>query len=88
MDCVQANFGLFELLSPKKETKNLNYITYRFGTISGISKGMRFHTAVNKFCFNTILREDVPVWGKALNLYRPYLSLRDAIKTILFLINS
>lgn len=72
----------------KKNSNKLRFITLRLGTITGISKGMRFHTAVNKFCFNTILREDVPVWGKALNLYRPYLSLRDAIKTIIFLINN
>jgi len=72
----------------KKNSKKLKYTTLRLGTITGVSKGMRFHTAVNKFCFNTILREDLPVWGKALNLYRPYLSLRDAIKTILFLINN
>ena len=37
--------------------------------------------------FNTILRQEIPIWGKALNLYRPYLSLQDAIKTIVFLIN-
>ena len=71
----------------KKNSKKLKYTTLRLGTITGISKGMRFHTAVNKFCFNTVLREDIPVWGKALNLHRPYLSLQDAIKTIIFLIN-
>ena len=48
---------------------------------------MRFHTAVNKFCLNTILKDEIPIWGKALDLYRPYLSLKDAIKTMLFLIN-
>lgn len=71
----------------KKNSKKLKYTTLRLGTITGISKGMRFHTAVNKFCFNTILRQEIPIWGKALNLYRPYLSLQDAIKTIVFLIN-
>jgi UDP-glucose 4-epimerase len=71
----------------KKNSKKINYVTLRLGTITGISKGMRFHTAVNKFCFNTIIREDIPIWGKAFNLYRPYLSLKDAIRTIIFFIN-
>ena len=35
-----------------RKSKNIKYITLRFGTISGFSDGMRFHTVVNKFCFN------------------------------------
>ena len=65
----------------------VKYITLRFGTISGFSKGMRFHTAVNKFCFNAIMKLPIPVWGKALNLYRPYLSLKDAFKIIKFILS-
>ncbi len=65
-----------------KKQKKLKYITLRFGTISGFSLGMNFHTAVNKFCFNTIMKLKIPIWGKALNLYRPYLSLKDAYKVI------
>ena len=34
-----------------KNSKKLKYSTFRFGTIAGVSKGIRFHTAVNKFCF-------------------------------------
>ena len=49
---------------------------------------MRFHTAVNKFCFKTVLREKIPVWTNAMNQYRPYLSLNDALKTIIFIINN
>ena len=30
--------------------KNFSFITLRFGTIVGPSTGMKFHTAVNKFC--------------------------------------
>ncbi|MBQ65033.1 MAG: nucleoside-diphosphate sugar epimerase, partial [Euryarchaeota archaeon] len=29
----------------------------------------------------------IPIWGKALNLYRPYLSLKDAYKTINYIIS-
>ena len=71
-----------------KYSKKLKYISLRFGTISGISAGMRFHTAVNKFCLNTILNENVPVWRTALNQYRPYLSLSDAFKTFKFILEN
>jgi len=71
----------------KKLKKKLNFVTLRFGTITGISKGMRFHTAVNKFCYKTILGEKIPIWNDAFDQYRPYLSLNDAIKAIIYIIN-
>jgi UDP-glucose 4-epimerase len=67
----------------KKE--NINFISLRFGTIVGTSVGMRFHTAVNKFCLNAVFDKDIPVWSSAYNQYRPYLSLTDAIKVLIFL---
>lgn len=70
----------------KKNKNKLNYITLRLGTITGISKGMRFHTAVNKFCLNTILKVDIPIWNNAMDQHRPYLSLDDAIRSIIFII--
>ena len=66
----------------KKNKSKIKFITFRFGTISGVSKGMRFHTAVNKFCFNSVMGVKIPIWGKALKLYRPYLSLKEAQKTL------
>ena len=69
-----------------KKQKKFKYISLRFGTISGFSDGMRFHTAVNKFCLNSVLGISIPVWGKSKNLYRPYLSLKDALKVIKFII--
>ena len=71
-----------------KIQNKIKYITLRFGTISGFSEGMRFHTAVNKFCFNSINKLPIPIWGNALNLYRPYLSLYDAAKVIKFIIKN
>ena len=71
----------------KKNFNKLQFVTLRLGTIAGISKGMRFHTAVNKFCLNAILKKKIPVWGNAMEIYRPYLSLEDAVKTIFFFIN-
>ncbi len=69
-----------------KNKKFLKFISLRFGTIAGPSSGMRFHTAVNKFCLNTILKKDIPVWSTALNQYRPYLSITDSFKTFKFIL--
>ncbi|RPG55396.1 MAG: SDR family oxidoreductase [Flavobacteriales bacterium TMED235] len=71
-----------------KNQKKVKYISLRFGTISGFSEGMRFHTAVNKFCFNSVMGIKIPIWGKAIKLYRPYLSLSDAQKTLKFVIEN
>lgn len=66
--------------------ENIKYITLRFGTICGISSGMNFFTAVNKFCFNAVMKIQIPIWGGALYLKRPYLSLSDAFRVIDFII--
>ena len=70
----------------KKKTKLIRYNTFRFGTIAGISKGMRFHTAVNSFCLNAAIGEKIRVYKTALHQYRPYLSLEDAFKLFKFCI--
>jgi len=41
----------------KKKTKLIKFNTFRFGTIAGVSKGIRFHTAVNSFCLNAAIEE-------------------------------
>ena len=71
-----------------KRVKKYNYLSFRFGTIAGISPGMRFHTAVNKFCISAVLNQPIPVWTSALNQFRPYLSLEDAFKAIKFVIEN
>ena len=81
-----ADIKLIEERLLQKVSKNIEYITYRFGTISGVSNGMRFHTAVNKFCLNASLDDDITVYKTALNQYRPYLSLKDAFKVFKFTI--
>ena len=81
-----ADIKLIEERLLQKASKDINYITYRFGTISGVSSGMRFHTAVNKFCLNASLNNDITVYKTALNQYRPYLSLTDAFKVFKFTI--
>ena len=71
-----------------KKQKKLKYTTFRFGTIAGVSKGIRFHTAVNKFCFNAALNENITVYKTALHQYRPYLSLKDAFQVFKFCIDN
>lgn len=64
----------------------LRSVTFRFGTIVGSSPGMRFHTAVNKFCWQAVLGEPLTVWRTALHQRRPYLDLSDAIGAIEFIL--
>jgi nucleoside-diphosphate-sugar epimerase len=59
----------------------------RLGTIFGTSKGMRFHTAINKFCWQAVLGQPLTVWKTALNQKRPYLGINDAVNSIKFFIN-
>ena len=72
----------------KKNKNKIKFVTYRFGTISGISKGMRFHTAINKFCLYTALGKPLPIWRSMMNKPRPYLSLADAFKVIRFTVEN
>jgi len=60
----------------------LRFMTCRFGTIAGTSPGMRFHTAVNKFCWQASLGVPITVWRTALHQRRPYLDLDDACHAI------
>ncbi|MDP1695376.1 MAG: SDR family oxidoreductase [archaeon] len=57
----------------------------RLGTIFGTSIGMRFHTAINKFCYLAALRKPLTIWDTALHSKRPYLGLDDAINAFMFL---
>ena len=66
----------------------INFVSYRFATISGVSKGMRFHTAINKFCYYAALGMPLPIWKSMMNKPRPYLSLTDAFKVIKFTIEN
>ena len=83
-----ADIKLIEEEMLKNASNKIKYTTYRFGTISGVSSGMRFHTAVNKFCLNAALDNDIAVYKTALNQYRPYLSLKDAFKVFKFTIEN
>ncbi|CAN1525256.1 WcaG Nucleoside-diphosphate-sugar epimerases [Methylophilaceae bacterium] len=64
----------------------LKAISCRFGTIFGASPGMRFHTAVNKFCWQAVMGQPITVWSTAYDQKRPYLDLVDAARAIAFII--
>lgn len=95
-DLVDENCGRDELKpqSPYAEVKlkeedlvralspRLKAVVCRFGTIFGISPGMRFHTAVNKFCWQAVMGEPLSVWRTAYEQTRPYLDLTDACRAI------
>jgi nucleoside-diphosphate-sugar epimerase len=59
----------------------------RLGTIFGTSIGMRFHTAINKFCWQAVLGQPLTIWRTALDQKRPYLGLNDAVNCIDFFLN-
>ncbi len=64
----------------------LRFVICRFGTIFGVSPGMRFHTAVNKFIWQASAGLPLTVWRSALDQKRPYLDLEDAVRAIGFII--
>lgn len=83
----QSPYAHFKLMEEKWLKKyrvktGLRYLTLRFGTIFGVSPGMRFHTAVNKFCWQAVMGEPISVWRTALDQVRPYLDLSDAIRVV------
>jgi len=73
-----------KLLAGLAQSDGLGFVTFRFGTIFGVSPGMRFHTAVNKFCWQAVTGQPITVWRTALNQVRPYLDLEDAVSAIQF----
>ena len=52
----QSPYAEIKIIEEKllKNKNNLRYMSFRFGTIAGVSKGMRFHTAINKFCLKPL----------------------------------
>lgn len=77
-----------EYLKKLGEEKGLQYVVCRFGTIFGISPGMRFHTAVNKFTWQACNSQPLTVWETAYEQRRPYLDIEDAVSAICFFIKN
>lgn len=77
-----------DLLIKMNQQNGLKVCICRFGTIYGASPGMRFHTAVNKFCWQASMDLPITVWSTAFNQKRPYLDLIDASRAFVHIINS
>lgn len=75
-----------EALIRKKCDQKLRAVILRYGTIFGVSPGMRFHTAVNKFCWQAVMGTPLTVWKTAYDQKRPYLHLDDCVRAIAFII--
>tara|TARA_R110000868_G_scaffold323306_2_gene584260 strand:+ start:220 stop:1137 length:918 start_codon:yes stop_codon:yes gene_type:complete len=82
---AQSKIEIEKYLESKKG--EIEYIIPRFGTIFGISPGMRFHTAINKFCWQSSLNQPITVWKENYEQVRPYLGLKDCLKSIKHFIN-
>lgn len=68
--------------------KDTRFVILRFGTIFGISSGMRFHTAINKFCYQIATGKPLTIWKQNYKQVRPYLGINDAINSINFFLES
>jgi nucleoside-diphosphate-sugar epimerase len=85
---AESKFKAEQLLKALGEKEGLKFIVCRFGTIFGTSVGMRFHTAINKFCWQACIGQPITVWRTALHQKRPYLDLSDAVEALRFIMNS
>lgn len=91
--CPQSPYAASKLKSENfllqlRKENGFPFIICRFGTIYGPSIGMRFHTAVNKFCWQAVNGQPITVWKTALNQKRPYLHIDDASYAIIHIIQN
>ncbi len=75
-----------ELLRSLGRQEGLRFVIVRMGTIFGPSVGMRFHTAVNQFCWHAVAGRPLEVWQTASHQFRPYLDLSDAVRAMIFML--
>lgn len=90
-DAAQSPYARTKVLSEEYlaklgQEKKLRFAVCRFGTIFGVSPGMRFHTAVNKFTWQACTGQGLTVWETAWEQRRPYLDIEDAVSAICFII--
>ena len=74
------------ILSVIARESKLRFTVLRFGTIFGPSLGMRFHAAVNRFCWQACQGKPLSVYETALLQQRPYLDVADAARAIEWII--
>jgi len=82
---AETKIGIENLL---KNQSDINYLILRFGTIFGESIGMRFHTAINKFCYEVSLGKPLTIWKQNYEQVRPYLGLGDAVRSIIYFLEN
>ena len=86
---AQSPYAKTKIKEERYIRENLKkYIILRLGTIVGISEGMRFHTAVNKFCYQASLNQPLTIWKKFYDKKRPYLTLEDFYNCLNFIIKN
>ena len=81
---AETKIGIENLL---KNQSDISYLILRFGTIFGESIGMRFHTAINKFCYEVSLGKPLTIWKQNYEQVRPYLGLDDTVNSIIHFLN-
>jgi UDP-glucose 4-epimerase len=72
------------ILEDFSETEGLKFMCLRLGTVFGVSEGMHFRTAIQKFCKQAVSEERLSVWASALHQIRPYCDLSDAVRAMIF----
>lgn len=83
---AESKLACEALLAGAGASEGLRFVSLRFGTIFGTSPGMRFHTAVNRFCWQAASGQPLTVWRDALHQHRPYLDLADATRALAFVL--
>ena len=81
---AEAKLKTEKLIQETVKETGFPAIVLRKGTIFGTSIGMRFHTAINKFCYLAAMNRPLTIWDSALNSKRPYLGLNDCIRAYEF----
>lgn len=84
---AESKLNAEKLLEHLGAAEGLRFVCLRLGTIFGTSPGMRFHTAVNKFCQQAANGQPLTVWRDALHQHRPYLDLGDATRALAFVLH-
>mgnify|MGYP003120593718 FL=1 len=79
---AESKVEIENYLKLKIDPTTHNYIIPRFGTIYGFSVGMRFHTAINKFIWQSKMKEPLTIWKENYKQYRPYLELSDCVRSV------
>jgi UDP-glucose 4-epimerase len=72
----------------REKSSLTKYVTLRCGTIFGISPGMRFHTAINRFCYDAVVNKKLTIWKENYEQVRPYLGIDDYFFCITHLLNN